>query len=185
MVHIANQWHENSPLAIRVFSNAEEVELFLNNKSLGRQKPDNNAISNHLKHAPITFNVSKFQAGKLEAKAYIKGKVVANHMVYTPEKPTQIQVIVDLSGYSLDDQNDDVVFVYAKILDRNKTLMTGFDGQVEFSFEGDVELIGENPVKAEAGIATILLRTKAKTKSLKIKVKTLNLDLKGDFSLKK
>ena len=106
-------------------------------------------------------------------------------MVYTPEKPTQIQVIVDLSGYSLDDQNDDVVFVYAKILDRNKTLMTGFDGQVEFSFEGDVELIGENPVKAEAGIATILLRTKAKTKSLKIKVKTLNLDLKGDFSLKK
>ncbi|TXD51624.1 MULTISPECIES: DUF4982 domain-containing protein [unclassified Polaribacter] len=37
MVYIANQWKKDSPLAVRVFSNCDEVELFLNGKSLGRQ----------------------------------------------------------------------------------------------------------------------------------------------------
>ena len=37
MVHIANQWKKESPLNVCIFSNCEEVELFLNGKSLGRQ----------------------------------------------------------------------------------------------------------------------------------------------------
>jgi beta-galactosidase len=43
MVYIASWWNEQSPLNVRVFSNASEVELFLNGVSLGRQKPDTTA----------------------------------------------------------------------------------------------------------------------------------------------
>lgn len=184
MVHIANQWNEKSPLEVRIFSNAMEVELFLNDKSLGKQKPDANINTKNLNHPPFTFKLPNYQAGKLEAKAYIDGKVVANHMVFSLQAPSQIKVELDLSDYSLDDKNEDIVFVYAKILDKNQTLITNFEGQVKFNVEGDAQLIGENPVKVEAGIASILLKTKPKTKGLKIKANTLENDLVGEITVK-
>ena len=92
MVYIANQWKENSPLDVRIFSNAEEVELFVNGKSLGRQKPDQNAISSHLNHPPFTFKIAKFQAGTIEAKAYINNKEVANHIVHTHKRPQKLKL---------------------------------------------------------------------------------------------
>ena len=53
--------------------------------------------------------------------------------------------------------------MYAKILDKNNTLITDYEGKIKFKIEGNAELIGENPVKIEAGIASILLKTNAKT----------------------
>jgi beta-galactosidase len=179
MVYIANQWKKDSSLDVRIFSNAEEVELFVNGKSLGRQKPDDNLISNHLNHPPFTFTVAEFKSGELEAKAFIKDKEVANHVVYTPKEPTQIEVELDLSGYSLDETKEDVVFMYAKIVDDNNTLITNFEGKVEFKLEGNAELIGENPVTVEAGIASILLKTKPDTKEIKIEAKTVEGNLFG------
>jgi beta-galactosidase len=40
MVYIANYWTPNSPSPVVVYSNADEVELFVNGKSQGRRQPD-------------------------------------------------------------------------------------------------------------------------------------------------
>ena len=184
MVYIANQWKENSPTDVRIFSNAEEVELFVNDKSLGRQKPDDNPISSHLNHPPFTFKISEFHAGTLKAKAYVNSKEVANHIVQTPQQPTKIEVELDLSGYPLDKNNEDIVFVYAKILDENNTLITDYEGKIKFKIEGNAELIGKNPTKVKAGIASILLKSNVNTKDLKIEAKTVDGSLFGKFELK-
>ena len=184
MIYIANQWKESSPTDVRVFSNAEEVELLVNGKSLGKQKPDDNSMSSHLNHPPFTFHISKYEAGKLEAKAYINNKEVVNHIVHTPKDATKIEVELDLSGYPLDKKNEDIVFVYAKILDKNNTLISDYEGKIKFQIQGNAELIGENPVKIEAGIASILLKTNPNTKELKIEAKTKDGNLSGEYSIK-
>jgi beta-galactosidase len=65
------------------------------------------------------------------------------------------------------------VFVYAKILDENGTLITNADQPITFEIaEGEnAQLIGENPIVAEAGIATILLKTEHFKKAVTIKAK--------------
>ncbi|MDA3815873.1 MAG: DUF4982 domain-containing protein, partial [Prolixibacteraceae bacterium] len=98
MVHIASWWTNESPLNIRVYSNANEVELFLNGKSLGRKQPDQNRISDNLPHPPFTFNIKQFEAGELLAKAYINGEVAATHSVKTPGETTALTITIDESG---------------------------------------------------------------------------------------
>jgi beta-galactosidase len=179
MIYIANQWKKNSPLEVRIFSNCDEVELFLNDKSLGIQKPDNNRISNNLKNPPFTFSIPKYVKGKLEAKGFINNSTVANHLVYSPEKPSKVKIEIDFSGKKLDTKNDDLVFVYASILDKNGTLITDINDKIQFEFIGEGELIGENPIKIEAGIATILLKTNKQTKAIEISAKMIDLELKS------
>jgi beta-galactosidase len=92
---------------------------------------------------------------------------------------------MDLSGRALDTIQSDLVFVYASILDENGTLITDVDDdEIQFSFIGEGELIGENPVKIEAGIATILLETNKQTKEIEISAKMIDLNLKSTLKIK-
>lgn len=158
MVHIASWWTEASPLNVRVFSNAEEVELFLNGKSMGRQKPDQNRISNKLPHPPFTFQLKKFIAGELMAKAYINQEEVASHSVKTPEAVSEIKLLADESGKAPRAGVNDVVFVYAKLLDKNGSIVRTNDVTVNFEVAGDAQLINPEMPLSEAGIATALIR---------------------------
>lgn len=183
MIYIANQWKEDSPLDIRIFSNCEEVELFLNGKSLGKQKSDNNRISDKINHPPFTFNLSKYQKGNLEAKGFINNKIVANHTVKSPNKPQKIELKIDKSSYEIDKKNNDVVLLYANIMDENETIITNSLDSVKFTLEGNAELIGENPVKLEAGTASILLKVSKKSKNLKITASTSKTNFNDIISI--
>ena len=171
MVHIANNWTENSPLEVRVFSNCDAVVLFLNGENLGLQKPDTNRTTTHLKHPPFTFQIKKFKKGVLQARAYIKDSLVASHSVRTPEAPNSIQVQVDNACENLKEESSDIYIVHAVVKDTYGTLVPNFDGEILFSLEGedDALLIGENPVACEAGIASILVKTSVAIDSLRIK----------------
>jgi beta-galactosidase len=177
MIHIANNWQKNSPLNVRVFSNCDAIELFLNDKSLGIQKPDTNRISENLKHPPFTFNIKKFEEGKLEAKGYINNKLRASHRVITPEKPAKIKVVIDNEYPNLKEENTDLFFVHAYITDKNGTVIPNYTGPVKFNIEGNAKLIGENPVQCEAGIASIILKTTTGLKDIKVTVISEELDL--------
>lgn len=176
MVKIASYYNEKSPLDLKIYSNCEEVALYLNDKLVSKNKPFVNKDSDQLKSPPFIFNLTKYEAGTLKAIGYINGKKVAEDQVKTPEKAEKLKLTVDTSHVEINKNYPDVVFVYAAVTDKNGTLIPDFEGEIKFEIEGkNAELIGENPIKAEAGIATILLRTNSLKTPIKITAQSNNL----------
>ena len=175
MVHIASYWQKDSPLNVRVFSNAEQVELFLNGRSLGVQTPDSNRISNNLAHPPFTFNIDKFEAGELIAKAFINNIEVASHTVKTPLKPKTIKLEIDESGKSPKSGVNDVVFVYASIKDENGTTVPINNIEVKFEIEGDAKIVNPDLIFTEAGIAAVLVKIGSNKNEIIITAQSDNL----------
>jgi beta-galactosidase len=180
MVYIANNWQKDSPLDVRIFSNCDEVELFLNGYSLGRQKPDKNRISTNLKHPPFTFKIDSFKEGKLDAKGYINNKFEVSHSVETPENPSKIKIVIDSDYEYLKKEDNDIFFAHAYVTDRNGTVIPNYSGEVTFNVEGDAKLIGENPTNCSAGIASILVKTSENIKDIKIAATSKNLLITSD-----
>jgi len=169
MVKIANFWTETSPLNITVYSNCDSVALYLNDVLVAKEKPLVNENSDKLKHAPFIFKMDKFVAGTLRAEGFIKEEKVVSDVVKTPENVSKIELSFDSSSIAINPDFPDMVFVYAKIMDANGTLIPSATDEISFTLnEGNAELIGVNPISAEAGIATVLLKTKNLKSAIKI-----------------
>ncbi|MFV8465514.1 glycoside hydrolase family 2 protein [Flavobacterium sp. LB1P62] len=177
MVQIANYWTGNSPLDVTVYSNCDEVALYLNDALVSKEKPFVNGNSDALQHPPFIFKLDKFVPGTLRAEGFIKGEKVVSNVVKTPESAMKIELSYDVSSKAINANSPDVVFVYAKITDANGTVIPTATNEVTFALSGEnAALIGENPVKAEAGIATIILKTKNLNSPIMIKVSGANLE---------
>ena len=158
MVFIASEWNEQSALDVRVFSNAEQVELILNGKSLGKQKPDQNANSNNLKHPPFTFALEKFEAGELIARAFIGDNAVAEHRVVTPGAAAGLQLWLDQSGKAPQTGVKDAVFVHAQLVDAAGNPVRSNGVAVDFAISGDAQLLSPVQVNSQYGIASALVQ---------------------------
>jgi len=148
MVHVLPHWnwqgHEGQNIPVMVYSNAEEVELSLNGRSLGRQKTFNTPIE-----LPAGPNVSEtrtiqskyrllwnvpYQPGALTATAYSHGKVVAQDEMHTAGPPARIELVADRNAIAAD--GDDLSFVTVRILDREGHLCPLADNLVKFNVTG-------------------------------------------------
>jgi len=183
MIFIANYWNDPNFRDVKVYSNCDEVELSLNEKVVARQKPDQDRNSTNLKHPPFTFSIPEFVAGKLEARGFIDGKEMVKTQVRTPLKPEKIALTVDLSGKELQAGKNDIVFIYASITDADGTIIPDDKRAVTFTVEGDAELIGDNPRRAEAGFSTILLRAGKTSGVIKVKASAEGL-ASGEIEIK-
>lgn len=177
MVSIASYWNEKSPTDLTVYSNCEEVALYLDDKLIGRKKTETNATNDQLPHPPLVFPIGKFTPGTLRAEGFIGGKKVAESVVKSPQNAVQILLSYDTSGIPISKHNPDVVFAYAKITDANGTLVPDATNEVTFSITGNAAIIGTAKINAEAGIATIVVRTQNLNE--KISVTAVATGLKG------
>lgn len=174
MLFIANYWNDPTTKNVKVYSNCNEVELFLNGKLIGKQKPDTGTMSNNLKHAPFTFNIA-YQPGNLVAKGYINGSVVESAERKTPSVPYAVKLLVDYSGRKLIAGKSDVLFVYATIVDKNGTTIPDAKQKVKLSLSGNGNIIGKKIADAEAGIAAFVITTGMKGGALKLSASADNL----------
>jgi beta-galactosidase len=99
----------------------------------------------------------------LRAEGLIGGQVVATHLLHSPGEPKSIQLVVDTCGRDPIADGSDWVRVYAHVCDARGTTYPYADDFVTFSVSGNGYLIGDekilaNPLRAEAGIATNLIR---------------------------
>ncbi len=172
MIDIASYWQPGVSNSVRVFSNCSEVELFVDGQSIGKQKPDENAFTTHLKHPPFTFNIACTQPGQIKAVGYIGGKPVANDSVSTPGAANHITLQLDESGKK--PEKNDVIFIYANINDADNNPVFNDSTAVTFSITG-AQLARPATIKAQAGIASALIHTGILPADVMIKVSAQGL----------
>lgn len=179
MVFIANEWTEKSTTDVRIFSNADAVELFLNGKLIGKQLAadnKNSPITKNLKHPPFTFALKQFEAGELKALAYVGTKVVAEHKVFTPGAPARLKVTLDSSGKAPQAGVKDVVFVYAQLVDAKNNPVPANNIDITFSLEGDGKLISPATVSTSGGYASALVEVGNSPGDIKVSAQAEALD---------
>jgi len=109
--------------AIEVYSNCDEVELFLNDKSLGvKTKPGDDA--------PRSWEIT-FEKGTLKAVAKNAGKVVSTDELKTAGAPAAIILTADKSLIAKD--WDDLSYVTAKVVDANGIVCPNADKLISFT----------------------------------------------------
>ncbi|HEX8186805.1 MAG TPA: glycoside hydrolase family 2 TIM barrel-domain containing protein [Pyrinomonadaceae bacterium] len=111
---------------VEVYSNAEQVELFLNGRSLGsKARPSDNA--------PRNWKVP-FEPGTLRAVGRAGGRVVATHELKTAGRPARVNLSVDKSR--LAHAWDDVVYVEATVVDADGTVVPDASDLITFEASG-------------------------------------------------
>lgn len=162
-LHIASDWVTGTNEVV-VYSNAEEVALFVNDQFLVRGRPDRTGMNSAFDHPPFRFPIGRFEAGKLTAKGFIGEQVVAEQSIYTPKQPVAIDVRLDTSGRQFTANGSDIVLAYAHIVDENGTTITDRTYDVEFKIEGDASIVGDgttigaNPMASINGVASVLVK---------------------------
>lgn len=137
VLHISPHWNWNvkwgeAPPDIDVWvnSNADEVELFLNEKSLGKKAMPRNG---HLK-----WNVT-FAPGKLEAVAYKQGRTFRKK-VETTGAPAEV-VLTPYKTTMLADGKD-VTVMNVTVIDREGREVPDANNMIRFSISGPGKIIG-------------------------------------------
>ncbi len=136
MVHLMPgcwNWPGKEGQAIRViaFSNARQVELFLNGRSLGaKTMPQDGHLEWQVPYEP----------GRLTAKGSTHGRVVAQDEVETTGAPARIQLSPD--RHMLKADGEDTVVVPVSILDAQGRLVPYADNRVSFQLGGGGRILG-------------------------------------------
>ena len=159
MVHVLPHWNwtgqEGKVIPVMAYTNADEVELFLNGKSLGRKKKGAETIA-----LPVGKNVATgvggtdpelihdgsmssrwrlawqvtYAPGSIKAVAYKGGKQVAVDEVKTAGAPARIRLVPDRKTIQAD--GDDLSFITVRVEDKDGNLCPLADSLVKFSVTG-------------------------------------------------
>ena len=168
MVHVLPHWNwegnEGEIIPVVSYTNAEEVELFVNGKSFGKKRKG-------MDKAPIPINfidweggryMSTFmspyrlmwevpyQPGSIEVVAYNNGQTVAKKLVNTAGKPAKIELEPDRTILNADGQ--DISFIKVRITDKNGNLCPNADNLVKFKVSdlGSIAAVGNgDPASTE------------------------------------
>ncbi len=134
VLHISPHWNwrdkRGKPVDVWVNTNADNVELFLNGKSLGKKEMPRNS------HLQWTVN---YEPGTLEAVAYKKGKKLTTK-VETTGTPTEV-VLTPYKTTVLADGKDATV-INISVVDREGREVPDADNLVKFFIEGNAKIIG-------------------------------------------
>ena len=134
-VHIFPHWNwpgkEGDSIKVHCYTNCEEVELFLNGKSVGKQKA--------IPYAKLIWPLI-YKPGKLEARGYKAGKLVTKDIVETTTAPAQVALNSDVATLKAD--GCDVAVIKVAIKDAKGRVVPTANNLVKFSIEGPGKIIG-------------------------------------------
>jgi beta-galactosidase len=169
MVHIMGHWtwpgEEGRARSVKVFSNAQEVELFLNDKSLGSKSDASEA---GLLHPPRVWTVP-YQPGTLKAVARQEGKEISDER-QTAGAPHHLALEAD--ARQLESGNlESLAYLTARVVDENGTVVPGAEVPITFTSDGPGELLRQTwlghgtgwTLNSVAGMAQMAFRATDRT----------------------
>ncbi|MBC3539143.1 sugar-binding domain-containing protein [Rufibacter sediminis] len=124
-------WKANDSVRVSCFTNADEAELFLNGKSLGRKSLAQSAQR-------VLYWDMVYAPGELMAKAYKNGKEVSRHELITAGAPVAIKANLDKKALA----RKGVAHVEINVVDKNGNLVYGADNEMTVTIEGPAQLLG-------------------------------------------
>ena len=134
VLHIYPHWNwkgkEGQPIEVACNSNADEVELFLNGKSLGKKTMPRNS---HLSW------MVQYQPGILKAIGWKKGRILETSVETTGE-PYQVKVIPDRESIHADGK--DVSIFNITVTDKQGREVPDAMNLLHFTVSGEARIIG-------------------------------------------
>jgi beta-galactosidase len=134
--NLATETDKHPQTTILTYTNADEVELLLNGKSIGIQKND---VNNPKSRNKITWKNVRWEPGKLEAIARSNGKEVARHKLESNSKATQLELIADNDSWKSDGLDLQHVRVHA--VDKKGRRDYNCDKKLKFEVFGNASIV--------------------------------------------
>ena len=145
---VVDHWNwpafENKPLEVNVYSSCDEVELFLNGRSLGR-KVTNRAT------AYTAIWLVPYRSGALKAVGYSGGKQVNSSELRSAGPPAQLKLTPDRRRLSADGQ--DLSYITVELVDSHGVRNPIAENLIKFSVAGTGEIVAvgnANPMSTES-----------------------------------
>lgn len=153
-LHIFPHWNwegkEGENVPVHIYTNYDEVELFVNGVSQGKRRhataaecaglPHDKYAGHHIKRYRLMWEDVVYQPGEITAVAYKDGKEAERKTIRTAGAPHHIE----LTAYkeSLTADGEDVNFITASIVDAESNLCPNADNRLTFKVEGAATLHG-------------------------------------------
>ena len=140
MAHILPHWNwagrEGETIPVYVFTSGDEGELFLNGRSLGRQRKQPGVWDRAYR---LRWDEVRYESGVLEAVVYKDGKVWARDRVKTTGAPVQLSVSAETA--TIDADGEDICYVNVCVKDAEGLVVPNAKVPVTFSIEGPGEIL--------------------------------------------
>ena len=181
VLHLFPHWNWSLGKIVDVwayYNQADEVELFLNGKSLGIKKK-----------APDDLHVMwrvKYEPGTLRAISRKNGKIVLESQVVTAGVPARIELVSDKK--IVHPNANELCFVTVKILDKNGNIVPDASNSIHFSVNNNTEIKGvdngnqtslqpfkSNDCMAYNGLCLVILKAKNLQKNLELTAESVGL----------
>jgi beta-galactosidase len=169
IVHIVGHWtcpgEEGQSKSVKVYSNAEEVELFHNGKSLGEKREEHDP---GLLHPPRIWQV-RYEPGELKAVARSQGKEVSDTR---RTAGTAHHIVLESDVQQLESGNpESLAYITALVVDEHGTVVPTVHPAITFTLYGPGELLEQTWLghatgttwNAIAGMTRIALRATNRT----------------------
>lgn len=146
VLHIFPHWNWQPGQMVDIwayYSNADEVELFLNGNSLGTKSKQGDELH-------VMWRIP-FEPGTVKAVSRKDGKVVLESEIKTAGNATKLLATADRSTIYAD--GEDLSFITVEVLDENGTMNPDAGNQIQFEISGDARIVGVdngNPVSHES-----------------------------------
>ena len=166
-------WKQGDPVDVWAYFNSDEVELFLNGKSLGTKRKAGDDL--HVMWRTL------YEPGTLKAVARTKGKVVLTQEIRTAGPPAKIVLTADRRVIKADGR--DLSFITITVVDESGTVVPSADNLIKFQFTGEGSIaavdngsqISHEPFKADYrkafnGMCLAIIQSKGKAGRITLKL---------------
>jgi beta-galactosidase len=146
-----------------VFSNCDEIEFYLGDALFGRYQPDRERFP-HLLHPPFRIGdgqmwyTHRLRVPEGRIVGYRAGQAVAEARLTTDKLPRALTLTADDAELLAD--GADMTRLVFRLVDAEGARLPHAHAVVEFTLEGDAELIGVNPFPLVGGQAALYLKAR-------------------------